>query len=52
VGDAAAARRWIVRDLWTGAPLPDPVPDPGLLDARLTFDVPSHGVRWVALDPV
>ncbi|MCC2315418.1 glycoside hydrolase family 27 protein [Cellulomonas xiejunii] len=52
VGDAAAARRWIVRDLWTGTPLPDPALDPGRLDAQLTFQVPSHGVRWVALDPV
>ncbi|MBO3094291.1 TIM-barrel domain-containing protein [Cellulomonas dongxiuzhuiae] len=51
VGDAAAVRGWTVRDLWSGDPLPPPEPtaEPG---GRLTLDVPSHGVRWVALDPV
>ncbi|MBD7920063.1 glycoside hydrolase family 27 protein [Cellulomonas sp. Sa3CUA2] len=52
VGDAAAARSWSVTDLWTGDRLPDAAPAPGRTDAQLVVDVPSHGVRWLALDPV
>ncbi len=52
VGDAAAAaRRWTVRDLWSGATLPDPHPTGWEPEGLLTLDVPAHGVRWVALDP-
>lgn len=52
VGDAAAARDWAVRDLWSGERLAEPERDAVRTDATLTLDVPSHGVRWVALDPV
>ncbi|SFJ77986.1 glycoside hydrolase family 27 protein [Cellulomonas sp. KH9] len=50
LGDADAGRGpWAVRDLWSGADLPDPVvttPEPlGVID----LDVPPHGVRWVEL---
>lgn len=51
VGDAAAARAWTLRDLWDGEELPEPVVEPRRLDAAITLDVPSHGVRWVALKP-
>ncbi|GIG38888.1 glycoside hydrolase family 27 protein [Cellulomonas phragmiteti] len=51
LGDDPPADRWTVRDLWTGDLLPDPVRDPGSPDTVLTLEVPSHGVRWVALDP-
>lgn len=52
VGDEAAAHAWSVRDLWADHGLPDALPGPAGDGARLTLDVPSHGVRWVALDPV
>lgn len=51
VGDAAAAGTWAVRDLWTGSALAAPRATRGGLDGVLVLDVPSHGVRWVALDP-
>ncbi|MFC8193466.1 glycoside hydrolase family 27 protein [Cellulomonas sp. NPDC057328] len=52
VGDAdARAGRWAVRDLWTGAALPDPVPTGWEPEGRLDLEVPAHGVRWLALDP-
>ena len=53
LGDATAgAHRWTAHDLWAGTPLPDPPPTDVERDGVLTLDVPSHGVRWVALDPV
>lgn len=52
LGDAAAsARRWSARDLWTGDALPAPEATVGDPDGVLEVEVPSHGVRWVALDP-
>ena len=48
---AALARTWSTRDLWTGdaGPEPDATTDePGGL---LTVDLAPHGVVWLALDP-
>lgn len=52
VGDAAAdAERWTVQDLWEGTALPGPRATPAEPTGVLELDVPSHGVRWVALEP-
>ena len=43
--------RWTVRDLWGAGPAPQPEPLGGEPGGVLTVTVPSHGVRWLALDP-
>jgi hypothetical protein len=50
VGHAAASGTWTTRDLWDAGTTPALHPTAWEPDGALVLDVPSHGVRWVALD--
>ena len=52
LGHAAAAGAWTTRDLWAGGAGPAPEPTSWEPEGALVLDVPAHGVRWLALDPV
>ena len=50
VGHAAAADTWTTRDLWDPGTTPDLHPTAWEPEGALVLEVPSHGVRWTALD--
>lgn len=50
VGHAAARDTWTTRDLWEPGTTPDLHPTTWEPEGALVLDVPSHGVRWTALD--